>query len=489
MSEKKKFSSLAEAMAALPEKTRKHSERVADYMRVLFVEACFADDLLREPKSETRLRDELTETAYDIGYYHDVGKVFVPAELHLPADDYSSEEKTLYRRHVEYSSRLIFDMYRAEKNCNARAEALISEAIESSHEYWDGSGFPQGIAKKNISVLSRLLTVADALDNLSSTTRVEKPFELAIEYINEKSGVLFDPRVVTIVNERKAELKAIFNRIEADTAAVPRIEPIVPASGRRIVRMNYRPLVDRSTNRTAGCEALPSYRLGQNWVGNDRITEVLADTKEEKLGELRRGLLSYLVADACDMLRHCDAAEIKLENTLLNLPVAMLRQRMAASDILSVIKDEEIDPSRVRIAVEGKQFLSAAVILKKNVETLRAAGVKTVIYGVQLGDEEVENPKDAARITLTPAQAAATGASVFRLDAAHTADMDDKLAVERYATLKNAGVEFISDSIEDKKAEAALNLLCVNRISGDIRGTYADESAFIAAEIAAQNAE
>jgi HD-GYP domain-containing protein (c-di-GMP phosphodiesterase class II) len=66
------------------------------------------------------------------------------------------------------------------------------------HERWDGLGYPRGLAGENISLLGRIVSVADVYDALTS----ERPYKLAWSAqqarteIEAKAGTQFDPKVV-----------------------------------------------------------------------------------------------------------------------------------------------------------------------------------------------------------------------------------------------------------------------------------------------------
>jgi len=70
----------------------------------------------------------------------------------------------------------------------------------SHHERWDGSGYPQGLAGKDIPFAARIFAVIDIWDALSS----DRPYRLAwkreeiLAYIRELSGKQLDPEIVEV---------------------------------------------------------------------------------------------------------------------------------------------------------------------------------------------------------------------------------------------------------------------------------------------------
>ena len=75
---------------------------------------------------------------------------------------------------------------------------VISEAIRHHHDSYDGSGLNQGIKGEQIPLISRILTIADSFDAMTSDRpyRSAMPVAKAIEEVKRCSGTQFDPAVV-----------------------------------------------------------------------------------------------------------------------------------------------------------------------------------------------------------------------------------------------------------------------------------------------------
>jgi HD-GYP domain-containing protein (c-di-GMP phosphodiesterase class II) len=82
----------------------------------------------------------------------------------------------------------------------ASAPALVPVArlVRSSHERWDGGGYPDGLEGEQIPVGSRIVTVCDAYQAMLS----ERPYSVAmrptraLEELSNCAGTQFDPRIV-----------------------------------------------------------------------------------------------------------------------------------------------------------------------------------------------------------------------------------------------------------------------------------------------------
>ncbi len=489
MAQAKKFTTLDSAFEALPEETKRHSLRVAEYMQILFPEACFTEQLRRDQKAEARLRDDLTPMAYNAGKYHDIGKAMIPLELHVPRDDFSEEELALYRRHQIYSSKLAFDRFRADTKCSAREETYGYEAISCMHERWDGTGFPQGLEGNKIPVVARLLTACDALDHLACSIHSEKPFEDALDILMSKCDEIYDRLIVDLMFTIKGSLKKVFLENLEYTDSIPKIDTVVPASGKRTVKLRYRQIKDRMSGRTLGLEAVPMFRVGDDWKDYSGVSEILADTKEKQNKELRRRLFIYLTCEACDMIRHCSAARIDAGCMTVNYPAVFLKQKGAAQDIISVVTDEEIGPEKFRVIVHGMLFNQSSATLQKNITALKEAGIKTVLTCTELVAEPADTPKDAERMLLTADRVIESGISIFRLDRADAEKADDEAGVAEFEKLARAGIEFASDALDGELVRPTLNLLNVTEIGDSKNDLLFDEDEIIKRFLAAENGE
>jgi len=120
---------------------------------------------------------------------HDIGKAAIPESILDKPGPLSPDEWTFMRRHTILGERIL-----------AAAPALITVAglVRSSHERWDGSGYPDGMAGESIPLGARIVAVCDAFDAMTtkrSYTRPKTP-EQAIAELCRVSGAQFDPQVV-----------------------------------------------------------------------------------------------------------------------------------------------------------------------------------------------------------------------------------------------------------------------------------------------------
>lgn len=130
-------------------------------------------------------RDEVARAAE----LHDIGKIAIPdAILHKPGP-LDADEWNLMREHTVVGDRILGA---------APAMRPVARIVRSSHERWDGSGYPDGLAGEQIPLGARIVAVCDAYDAMTS----ERPYqrrlghEQAVAELRRCAGTQFDRRVV-----------------------------------------------------------------------------------------------------------------------------------------------------------------------------------------------------------------------------------------------------------------------------------------------------
>lgn len=122
---------------------------------------------------------------------HDMGKMAIPDDILQKPGPLNEVEWERMRRHPMYA----YDML------SPIAYLLPSLDIPfCHHERWDGSGYPRGLKGEEIPLVARLFAIVDVWDALSSDRpyRKKMPRWEVVSYLREKSGILFDPKLVDI---------------------------------------------------------------------------------------------------------------------------------------------------------------------------------------------------------------------------------------------------------------------------------------------------
>jgi hypothetical protein len=120
---------------------------------------------------------------------HDVGKIAVPKEIVNKPGPLDDEEWAVMHRHtIEGESML---------NRVGGALAEVGRIVRSSHEHYDGSGYPDGLAGDEIPIEARIVTCCDAFSAMTTTRSYRKamPLAEALAELEACAGTQFDPRV------------------------------------------------------------------------------------------------------------------------------------------------------------------------------------------------------------------------------------------------------------------------------------------------------
>jgi len=126
---------------------------------------------------------------------HDVGKIAIPDKILLKPGRLSQEEYELIKTHTTMGKKIIGEL----GDVKGSLYLQHSEDIcYSHHERWDGTGYPLGLKKGDIPIVSRLAALADVYDALVSMRVYKKAvaYSESVKIIEESSGSHFDPIVV-----------------------------------------------------------------------------------------------------------------------------------------------------------------------------------------------------------------------------------------------------------------------------------------------------
>jgi HD-GYP domain-containing protein (c-di-GMP phosphodiesterase class II) len=152
-----------------------HSARVANYVRSIAMQMCLPDDE--------------TETMVFAASLHDIGKIGVPDHVLLKPGSLSEDEFAWIQKHPEWG-------WTALHTVNGFKEAAL--LVLHHHERLDGRGYPSRLRGNEIPLGSRLITVADSYDALTTNRpyRTARTRSEALTELHRCSDTHFDRQVV-----------------------------------------------------------------------------------------------------------------------------------------------------------------------------------------------------------------------------------------------------------------------------------------------------
>jgi two-component system cell cycle response regulator len=136
------------------------------------------------------MRGEALHAVIRAAELHDVGKITVPDEILNKPGALTGPELEVMRGHAVEGERIL-----------ARTEPrAVSCLVRSSHERWDGSGYPDGLAGEEIPLGARIITICDAFDAMTHARpyRPARTPEQARAELHHGAGRRYDPALVAV---------------------------------------------------------------------------------------------------------------------------------------------------------------------------------------------------------------------------------------------------------------------------------------------------
>lgn len=155
--------------------TYAHTERVVIYTK-------YFGEYLDLTKAE-KIRLQVS------AYLHDIGKLEIPDDVLNKKEKLTESERQMFINHPQAGVDLIKDIKQLDE---------FKPIIKHHHERYDGKGYPSGLKRTEIPYLSRILTIADSFDAMTSNRPYNKvkTQEEGIKELRDNAGTQFDPDLV-----------------------------------------------------------------------------------------------------------------------------------------------------------------------------------------------------------------------------------------------------------------------------------------------------
>lgn len=168
---------LLSVMKRYDKDTATHCVRVRDLAVKLAAQIGFSDEVMQEVSIAALL--------------HDIGKLTIPKNILCKPDKLTSAEFNIIKQHSENGYKILVQLPQME---------YVAEYVLYHHELYNGLGYPKGKLKRDIPLISRMLTLVDVYESITSDRvyRRAMTYQKAVKVIEDGRATLFDPVLVDI---------------------------------------------------------------------------------------------------------------------------------------------------------------------------------------------------------------------------------------------------------------------------------------------------
>jgi putative two-component system response regulator len=140
-----------------------------------------------------KLPAEEVEQMLHASRMHDVGKIGIPDDILCKPASLDDPEWEVMRQHPTIGARIL---------ANSTSKLLQAGQLiaETHHEWWNGAGYPNGLAGESIPLAGRICAVADVFDAVTSIRPYKPAYsnQEAFQILRNERGTHFDPQVVDV---------------------------------------------------------------------------------------------------------------------------------------------------------------------------------------------------------------------------------------------------------------------------------------------------
>lgn len=177
-------------------------------LRVARLVAQIAHQLQSDRHFPDIVDDAFIETVRIASILHDVGKITTPDRILLKPGPLSEDERITMMLHPMAGAELLRQAHLTMGE--SRYLHMGADISATHHEWFDGTGYPRGLAGEAIPLAGRICAIADVFDALTSRRPYKSPWttERAMEHVRSMRGTQFDPVItdafIKVIEEREA---------------------------------------------------------------------------------------------------------------------------------------------------------------------------------------------------------------------------------------------------------------------------------------------
>jgi putative two-component system response regulator len=187
--------------------TGKHLERVQMICRAIALK------LSMNKAYSTLITRTYAENIFYACPLHDIGKVAIPDNILLKPSKLTPEEFEIMKTHAALGAETLTEVL--DKYPNNHFIKMGIAIARYHHERWDGKGYPDGLAKNNIPLSARIMSVVDVYEAVRSKRcyKPSLPHNETCEIIVKGTGTQFDPDIIAAFWEIQEEISRIYDSI------------------------------------------------------------------------------------------------------------------------------------------------------------------------------------------------------------------------------------------------------------------------------------
>lgn len=381
-----------EAFRGLAPAIRQQSVRVAAYTQALYVQACTGKFGNETRFGAERMRGKYADLAYKCGMYHQLGKALVPPEYQIWADDFTEEEKAVYKKYTTDGRALVTALQGRSERAREKRRGesvnqstknipwlMIQESCEQHMERWDGSGYPAQRKATEISPIAQIVGIAKELDRLASETKSEDPFAEAYQLLIDQAGTAWNPVLIEVLKDSRAKCRAIYNKYIHYTMTIPKTIPLVEKRKNRPMGLSYRPMVCDADGTVVAYEAIP-------WFGGilGRPDETEAASELEGMlvrKKMVEDVSTYFLYEAADTILRIENCKLQIQAVVLQMMPSFYQLNTQLQHFTQLFKDQPIPREKLLLTIPAETVFNANKRTQELIERYLRNGIRLVLDG------------------------------------------------------------------------------------------------------------
>ncbi|MEN6412136.1 MAG: HD-GYP domain-containing protein [Veillonellales bacterium] len=184
------------SLQTMPEIVSSFLSLIADYDRYTAEHSFKVQRLAMELAAGLDLAAPIIQDISDAALLHDIGKMKISNTILTKPGKLTHSEFEIIKRHPEYGYQILN---------GSRQLHHIAKIVLHHHEKFNGTGYPSGSSGEGIPLISRILTLADVYEAITSDRCYRKAMspQESLKVIREGSGTWFDPVLVDVFFRNK----------------------------------------------------------------------------------------------------------------------------------------------------------------------------------------------------------------------------------------------------------------------------------------------